>query len=167
MLHDLTKFKLIKNITIGYFVVYYPEHPSAGKGSGIVYLHRLVMENYLDRYLENDEIVHHKDGDRENNDIDNLLLTTKAAHCLEHHPAFLKPIPCPKCGKEFKPLKSNQKYCSPKCGKKPKIKCPTIEWLEDRLKDTPYTTLAKELGVSDNAIRRHIRYNKKQENPNE
>lgn len=42
-----------------------------------------------------------------------------------------------------------------------KIKWPPVEILEERLKTTAYTTLAKELGVSDNAIRKHIKNHKK------
>lgn len=36
--------------------------------------HRLIMETKLGRKLEPHERVHHKDGDRKNNDIDNLEL---------------------------------------------------------------------------------------------
>jgi hypothetical protein len=35
------------------------------------------MEQHLGRYLEKYETVHHKDGDRLNNDISNLELWTK------------------------------------------------------------------------------------------
>ena len=36
--------------------------------------HRLVMENFIGRYLLPNEIVHHKDGDKANNKISNLVL---------------------------------------------------------------------------------------------
>lgn len=66
MLHDLTKLKITKDKTLGYEVVYYPKHPFARKGSGVVYLHRIIMENHLGRYLKQDEHVHHKDENRSN-----------------------------------------------------------------------------------------------------
>jgi hypothetical protein len=36
--------------------------------------HRLVMEQYLGRTLVEGENVHHKDGNRANNEVDNLEL---------------------------------------------------------------------------------------------
>jgi hypothetical protein len=47
--------------------------------------HRLVMEQHLGRPLEPDEIVHHSDHDKLNNDISNLVLVTRNTH-MEHHP---------------------------------------------------------------------------------
>jgi hypothetical protein len=37
-------------------------------------INRIVMEEHLGRKLERNEIVHHKDGNKENNNIDNLEL---------------------------------------------------------------------------------------------
>lgn len=37
-----------------------------------------------------------------------------------------------------------------------KIEWPTDEWLTERLKTTSYSALGRELGVSDNAIRKHL-----------
>jgi len=41
---------------------------------GYVREQRLVMEAKLGRYLTPEEVVHHIDGDKENNDPDNLML---------------------------------------------------------------------------------------------
>lgn len=38
-----------------------------------IFLHRLVMEKYLNRPLKPHEVVHHMDGDKSNNHIQNLI----------------------------------------------------------------------------------------------
>jgi len=48
--------------------------------------HRLVMEEKLGRKLAMDEIVHHKDENKENNNLDNLELTNRAEHARLHFP---------------------------------------------------------------------------------
>ena len=68
----------------GYVLAKAPYHPSANK-RGYVYLHRLIMENYLGRYLESNELVHHIDGNRENNNVLNLKLTTPSEHHIKEH----------------------------------------------------------------------------------
>lgn len=52
---------------------------------GYAYQHRLVAEEKLGRRLEPGEIVHHIDGNRENNDPANLEVCTDVAHHLVHH----------------------------------------------------------------------------------
>lgn len=51
-------------------------------GSGYKYEHRVVMEKHLGRALNRSEIVHHIDGNRENNDISNLQVMSKREHDL-------------------------------------------------------------------------------------
>lgn len=46
--------------------------------------HVLVMEKYLGRYLTKNEIVHHKDGNRTNNKLDNLEILTPSEHGKLH-----------------------------------------------------------------------------------
>ncbi len=47
--------------------------------------HRLVMERYLGRKLKVYEVVHHKDRNKLNNNIDNLVLMTKKEHDKLHN----------------------------------------------------------------------------------
>ena len=55
----------------GYVLIKVYDHPFANN-AGYVRQHRLVMEEHLKRFLLPTEIVHHKDGSKHNNDLDNL-----------------------------------------------------------------------------------------------
>lgn len=69
----------------GYVMEYAPKHPYAS-GKGYVMQHRLVMERTLGRYLAPTEQVHHINGNRADNRVENLELTTNSAH-QKHHKA--------------------------------------------------------------------------------
>lgn len=47
-------------------------------------LHRHIMEQHLGRKLSSEEIVHHKDGNKLNNNISNLVVMTNAEHTRLH-----------------------------------------------------------------------------------
>jgi hypothetical protein len=57
----------------GYWYIYSPEHPGRTKQRRVAE-HRLVVEKHIGRYLTRKEVVHHIDGNPENNDISNLVL---------------------------------------------------------------------------------------------
>jgi hypothetical protein len=67
----------------GYVMRLVKNHPVSNK-RGYVAEHRLVMEQKLGRFLVSKEIVHHIDGNRQNNDFDNLKLVTPRTHFSEH-----------------------------------------------------------------------------------
>lgn len=46
--------------------------------------HRYIIEQYLGRKLIRNEVVHHKDGNKANNDIENLELTTLSEHTRQY-----------------------------------------------------------------------------------
>jgi len=68
----------------------------------VVLAHRYEMELFLGRKLTSDEHVHHKDGDKSNNTIDNLELMTNSDHAKEHAvPAKVVELVCPACETYF------------------------------------------------------------------
>jgi hypothetical protein len=56
-----------------YWYTYLPDHPNATT-KHLVADHRLVMEQKLGRYLLPSEVVHHIDGNPQNNHPDNLMI---------------------------------------------------------------------------------------------
>jgi len=68
----------------GYISVYVGrEHPLA-TAKGYAMEHRVLMSEHLGRYVTPEECVHHRDGDRANNVLDNLLLMNPSEH-MRHH----------------------------------------------------------------------------------
>ena len=73
-----------KIIKIGYILIKNPNHPFANS-KGYVREHRLVMEKYLGRGLLPKEIIHHINGDKKDNRIENLMLfANKGEHIIFH-----------------------------------------------------------------------------------
>jgi len=66
----------------GYVLVLCHDHPRK-KHRNYVYEHRLVMEQHLGRFLRDGEEVHHLNGIKDDNRIENLkLFTTDSHHAL-------------------------------------------------------------------------------------
>ena len=80
-----------------------PDHPAATK-NGYVLEHRVVMENKLDRLLLSNELVHHKNEIKKDNDPDNLVIKLRGVHEREHGLARGRQwvdLICPGCEKSF------------------------------------------------------------------
>lgn len=110
-----------------YIYAVVPEHPKATKNHYVL-MHRVVMENFLGRMLTDDEVVHHKDRNKKNNDISNLELMNKNLHVQMHvreHGRQVVKLQCPWCKSEFiiernkthlnKPSKYHCTCCSKIC----------------------------------------------------
>jgi len=73
-----------KKIHSDYILVWRPDHPHADS-QGYVREHRLIMEVHLGRYLTKDEDVHHINGKKNDNRIENLELMTHSKHMIITH----------------------------------------------------------------------------------
>lgn len=156
----MSNISYIKQITRfyndnGYVSFLDREHPLSSS-QGKVYYHRHVMSLHIDRWLESHEYVHHIDGDRSNNNIENLKLTNSSEHAREHIYESMNVIPikereCLGCGKVFLPDHDRIKHCSFECAH-PKIFDPSKEELQEMVWKMPTTDVAKYYRVSDVAV---------------
>ncbi len=101
----------------GYIEVLYPEHHRArGK---YVLEHILVVEKKLGRRLEKNECTHHIDGNKTNNDPQNLQVLTISDHTKMHPKKRAgKYLKCPICKGSFYVKESHvniRTTCSVKC----------------------------------------------------
>src|SRR5512146_2856715 len=67
----------------GYVMELCPAHPQANIW-GFVQQHRLVVERHLGRFLDRKEQVHHANGDKHDNRLENLQVLTRSQHMTIH-----------------------------------------------------------------------------------
>jgi len=115
--------KIVKKGDYLYAVV--PGHPYSNK-YGYVLEHRIVVENHLKRLLNTNEIVHHKNGNRHDNRLENLEVMIDKEHNKHHTSSrgrMRVVLKCPSCGIQFERWKNNVHIgkdrifvsCSKKC----------------------------------------------------
>lgn len=73
--------------TQGYVMIRNTKHPYSDS-HGYIREHRIVLEKHLGRHLEADEVVHHKNGNKQDNHFENLEIMGRAEH-LKLHPDIL------------------------------------------------------------------------------
>lgn len=73
-----------KVLISGYYYIYKPEHPNAIKKGRYVAEHRLLAEEKIGRYLKGNEDVHHINGIKTDNRIENIVVLTKSQHSKLH-----------------------------------------------------------------------------------
>lgn len=67
----------------GYFRMYSGKHPYSN-GRKEIHVHVMVMEKHIGRALQADECVHHINGIKTDNRLENLELMKHAEHSREH-----------------------------------------------------------------------------------
>lgn len=70
----------------GYIYIYAPNHHRANAwGSGYVKRCVLVAEKHFGKIIKSDEIIHHINGNRDDDRIENLAIMTRGQHTSLHH----------------------------------------------------------------------------------
>jgi hypothetical protein len=165
----------------GYRLLLMPEHNRAMKGNnwdGYVYEHVVVAEKFLGREMKDDEVVHHLDGNRANNRIENLLVLQRGQHNKFH--AWLdagapsvkalgkqgvnsgkakvtEPTYCDSCGRTLQ--RKQKQFCSSSCsalGRRETVR-PSRSQLRDDMKNLSWLAMGRKYDVSDNAVRKWAR----------
>ena len=123
-------------------------------------------------------IIDHINGVRDDHRLENLRIvcpncaSTLDTHCGRKNRVSKAKRDCRRCGRPFFPGRPQQRYCSRECGtrwdrsklrRKPvttgrRIERPPYEQLLAEIEATSYCAVGRKYGVSDNAIRKWVRF---------
>lgn len=81
--------RLPRVMNTGYVRVYEPTHPLAKKDGYVLEHRKVVYDTFGD--IPTGLIVHHKDGNKANNDLSNLELMTRLEHQRHHLARYATP----------------------------------------------------------------------------
>ena len=81
----------------GYRMLYRPGHPMASR-QGYIMEHRLVMSEAIGRMLTGSEVVHHVNGNKADNRLENLVVMSNAQHSRLPKGERKTLVCCPHCG---------------------------------------------------------------------
>ena len=142
----------------GYEYFFDRAHPLAKK-NGLVAYHRHVASVKLGRWLRREEVVHHRDGQRANNDPQNLEVMTRQSHTSHHqkrNPTIYELCAC--CSNRFEVTHSLKEFCSDDCSRKSRRRFDvTKEDLQDLVWKLPISEVAAIIGVSDVAVHKRCK----------
>jgi len=161
-----------------YELEYAPNHPKTNN-KGFVLKHVLVVEEMLGRHLKDGETVHHIDGNKKNNELENLMVfATTADHTAYHKGARAwsddgkvwktsrqtSVKRCLYCNKPFiaeSNKKNIRKYCSYNCARKANGKACRIEIenIKEMLFETNgnFSSVAKKLNMSSSGLSKYLK----------
>jgi hypothetical protein len=130
--------------------------------------HRYLMTTLLGRELSNDEHVHHRDENKKNNSLDNLVLLSKEEHLALHRKELIERtrllLVCAACAKAFyvrgsyyrRKHKNGQTvfYCSRYCSGSGKVEFSPQQVEEIKNSKESLRSLGKKYSVSHTLIQR-------------
>jgi len=120
-------------------------------------------------------ILDHVNGVATDNRLENLRIlcanctSTQDTHCGRNNYEPLAARVCARCGAQFRPRASSQRYCSQACGTRHprsrapqpghrKVPRPAYEQLMAELAATNLCAVARRYGVTDKAVRKWVRW---------
>lgn len=158
MYRDILEKEIKLDVTLGYLYFIDKRHPLASVIVGRVYHHRHIASLSVGRWLTTEEVVHHKDGNKTNNDASNLEVLTSSEHAKQHQVGngnSSTEIVCPVCSKPFSvhhshSIRTLHPTCSDKCRALYRVKWNiTKDELEVLIWNISYVQIAKKYPISD------------------
>jgi hypothetical protein len=136
----------------------------------------------LARKADGDDSGPHQRGIRDDHRLENLRIVcpncaaTLDTHCGRKNRITRVKRECLHCEKSFVPKYATQKYCSRRCGvrwdrsrlggvprpESRKVERPPYEQLLEEIEATGYVAVGRKYGVSDNAVRKWVRFYERQ-----